>query len=258
MKIVENRLINFIDGYLAGLNDIDGTKKQEFITRAFLIKSDTVNLEKNIKLYFDYMDEVKILKKIKYSPVYGKEYFLEKMLLINPFGILYEADNRKIHQDTLNNYRKYVVFHLNDYVDFTFEDEGIDFLTKGEMHFVLMENKNENFIVLVIKKKDISFFFVFFRKNYNKKQFETWYKKLIKYHQLKTKEYRIRQQEKDSRRDDDVCPNGLTVKINRDIIDPLIKQAIEIGYFEEESKKILLKYFSNERIIEMEEVFCNK
>jgi hypothetical protein len=257
MKIIENKYIYFIDGYLAGLNDIDGIEKREFIARAFLIKSNTINLEKNIKLYFDDMDEVKIIKKIKYSKVYAKDYFLEKMLLVNPFGILHKADDVKKYQDTLNNYRKYVVFHLCDYIDFVFEEEGVDFLTKGEAYFALGENKNQNFIVLVIRKNNISLFFILFRKSYNKKQFETWYKDTIEYHQVKTEKYRIRQ-ERDSRKDDDICENGLTVKINRDIIEPLIKQAIEIGYFDEESKNILLKYFSNEKIIELEEVFCNK
>lgn len=255
--MIKNKHIDFIDGYLAGLSDIDGVENREFINRVFLINSGTLNIEKSIEHFFDHMKKVTTIKRETYSSICGVDNFIENMLLVNPFGVLTEVNKKIFSEDTLINYRKYVTSHLSDYIDFAFESEGIDFLSKGEIHFALMQNAKKYFIVLVIRKKDVSIFFVFFRKNYSKKQFETWYKELVQNYQLKTQEIRDREKVRNSIKDDEVLKNGLTYKINKEIIEPVIKRAIEMGYLDEMSKNTLLQYFPITKVSEIEKVLLD-
>lgn len=175
MKVLNNKFTTFIDGYLAGVNDIDGEEKNEYTSRVFLIDSENIDEEAEIKILFKHMKKVKILKSKNYSSTHGLEQFFAKMILVDPFSVSKGSHGDEIPKNTIDTYRNYVVFHLCDYIEFVFDEEGIDFLETNEIRLTLMENSNENFIALVIRRKTLSLYFVFFREFYCESDFEHLY-----------------------------------------------------------------------------------
>jgi len=253
MRKFNNTHVIFIDGYLSALTDMDDNQG-EHITRAFMKKSDDSKLQDFMKEKFIYMDNINLIKEMSYSNSIGLYYFLENMVLLNPCNFFKSSDNKQKICEQKDNHRRYVISHLMDYLDFAFEDAEIENAKREHIRISLLDHNKTSFIVLTIKRKNIELFLVFFKNNLNNKNFIQWFDMLIKHYEDKTKEHFSKKVAVDN----DICENGLTVKVNRDIFEPLIKKAIEIGYFEEESKRTLLKYFSNKKITELEKVFCNK
>lgn len=256
MKKINNKYIKHIKGYFDALDDISG-KQREFTTKVAFISSESDDLLFYIKEFYSYLENPIIIKKRKYANSYGIGIFFKKLLLINPFLMLDVSNQKqKISENILNNYRDYVIFHLNDYINMSFEAEGVNWKSKKEIElFLLKDNKNKNCIVLSLYRENIKLFIFFFRKNYDNEEFSQWFDDLLD--NKKIDEY-IKERAQKKTYYDSVCENGLTIEENNEIFDPIVEKAIKIGYIDKEAKNTLLKYFSNEKIIELEKALFSK
>lgn len=252
MEILENKRIAFIDGYLNALADIDCTQDKN-LTRAFMKKKDGSTIKKFLKEKFLYTDNLSFIKEITYRNSTGLYYFLENMILPNLCFLSSPSKNQERIREEQDNYRKYIISHLMDYIDFAFEGIGIYSVLK-DITISLLECDKNSFIVLAIKKEDFELLLVFLKKNLNHKEFALWFDKLTKYYEGKTKEKSPNKILKDN----DILSNGLTVKVGKEVFEPLMRKAIENGYLDEVSKKTLLKYFPIEKIEELEKVLFEK
>jgi len=173
MKILNNKVVEFINGYLAAFNDIDGEEKREFITNIKLISSDNADVKLELEKTFEFLVDVKVIKKECFTDDKGLEYLFEKLILIKPFG------RDEVSYDKLNEYRNYVIFHLIDYLDFAFEEAGIGLENTKTLQIIHGKDKNQDFIVLIITYKNIKLFFLFFSKVLNRVDFIDWFNSIV-------------------------------------------------------------------------------
>ena len=169
MEILENRMVEFINGYLAAFNDIDGEEKREFITNVKLISSNCSDIKLELETIFEFLRDVKIIQTKYFSDDNGIEYLFEKLIIIEPFG------KNEVSEDKLNKYRDYVIFHLIDYLDFSFEEVGIGLENTKTLQIIHGKDKSKNFIVLVVTHQNIKLFFLFFRNTFNRIDFFEWF-----------------------------------------------------------------------------------
>ena len=243
MKIIEYEDIHFINGYLTALGDIEGL--QSFFRCRFL-RANNENLSEKIGFVFSDMGNLKILKEKDFGQSYLYEDIFEKIILQNPFM------ECKIDPSILSNYREYMIFHLTDYVDFALEKVNITYKDQKRVTLLAATNKKRNFIILIIGVKDFDFIFLFSKRNLEDFQFDTLYSEIVDHHEVNIKKrlerHRRLNQEKNA------YNNGLSKEVN-DLCKNIINGAIKQGYLDAESKKILLKHFSKEKIDDLEKTF---
>jgi len=165
MKMVQNKQIRYIQGYLDALSDISG-KQREFYTRLFLLENNEESIEEKLKTLLDIELMINVVDEKNYKDIHIN-YFLEKLILFKPFSGLYEGSKKfTFPPEVLKEYKDYILFHLSDYVDFAFEDENIEYPYKSDMYFMLLEQNNKLFIALVQKVQDKELIWVFWQNLY--------------------------------------------------------------------------------------------
>jgi len=196
-KILSNNsYIRFISGYLDSLSDIDGSQR-EFYTSFNMIQSENISIESELKLAFDFMENIEIIKQVKYPNEGSFTHFLEKLLLIKPFQGLYQT-SKDIHipDDLIKTYRDYIIFHLEDYLDFALEEElnrlSLDNSTI-EILLVKYRNSRDNstshFISIQKEVKNIKQIINFYRENYLEKDYSKFFNEIIKWKETRKKEH---------------------------------------------------------------------
>jgi len=175
IKIIKNSKIDFINGYLEALTDIDGEQREFFATSKMLHSSNNSSCISELKELFQFIVEPKIIKTKEYNNDYVLTSLLQKLLLIKPFNA------KKVSLDTLEEYRNYVVFHLTDFFDFAFEEEGIKLEDTKKINVLCVNDNSESFIVLKIINKNTKLFVLFFREKYSEAEIENWFDKIIIY-----------------------------------------------------------------------------
>jgi len=185
-KLSNNSYIQFINGYLDSLCDIDG-EQREFSASFSMIQSDKISLESEFKSAFEFMEDIEIIQDIVYKNSYGITYFLEKLLLVKPFKGLYETSSDVyIPQEVVQTYRDYIIFHLQDFFDFAFEEveEGLS-LNNFDIQLLLVKYKNNRdnsigyFISITKEVKNVKQFLNFYRNNYTEKDFLKLFDEII-------------------------------------------------------------------------------
>jgi len=187
-KLSTNSYVTFIGGYLDSLADIDGSQR-EFYLSFNMIKSKNISIDSKFKIAFSFMEDIEILKQIEYKDECCFTHFLEKLLLIKPFKGLYElSDDVQISNDVVKTYRDYIIFHLEDYLDFALEEEENKLsLNTTTMNLLLLKYKNNRddsisyFISIQRDVKDITQFINFYRDGYAKKDFSTFFNEIVEW-----------------------------------------------------------------------------
>jgi len=246
MDILKNKNIIFLDGYLSALSDMECPQGKNVI-RAFIKNIDEKKIQHYLKEKFIYMNDIELIKEKRYHKSRGLYCFLEKMILLDSCVFEEHPAKTKAMSILQNNYRRYIISHLMDYIDFVFEEVG-DEINQKDIIISLLSNDNKNFISLAIKGNHVELFLIFFRDEFDREEFIQYFDRLIQYCQDNLKEY----SSEEKVNNDNILANGLSLKEGKEIFEPLVKKAIKLGYLDEESKKIIRKYFSEEKINEFE------
>ncbi len=133
------------------------------------------------------MEEIEIIQQEAYPNEYGTTYFLEKLLLVNPFKGLYEiSPHIQIPDEVIKTYRDYVIFHLEDFFDFAFEEVEEELSRNSfDIQLLLIKYKNSRngttnyFISITRKIKNIKQFLSFYRKGYTEKEFLMLFNEIV-------------------------------------------------------------------------------
>ena len=173
MKVLINNMLERLKGYFDALDDINGGQR-EFTTVASLIYTESDNILDEIQISSrnTKMNNLEILKKVKYENSYGIGDFLKTLLLNKPFSGLYPPwDTHSIPRETLEQYSKYCIGHIEDSIDFIFNEESISIREDRDTEILLLKNKEEYFITVAIKSKNIKILLFFYRKLFSKQDF---------------------------------------------------------------------------------------
>jgi len=247
MIVNQNELISYINGYLDALSDISG-KQREFYIRLFLLEKNENAIEEKIKKLLDIQKNIKVVDEQVYSQVHI-QYFLEKLILFKPFSGLYT--NSKVHNipdEVVKEYQDYIVLHLSDYVDFALEGENIAYPYKSDMSFILLEEENKLFIVLVQKVEDRELIWVFWQYFYSQNKVKKLFLEMKNYCAVENK--KKLNKKKTGKRN---YLNGLSEEVNEKLAS-LLSKIIEKGYIEDDIRSELLKHISLKEISELEDV----
>ena len=152
MKKIENKWSNHINGYLDAISDLDAAQREISIGAGYIVSTEN-NISEFLKLIFEDENESIVIKQKTYNG-YSIEFFLEKLLLIKPFSGLYNLHiEYKLPSSLIDEYRHYIIFHLSDYIDFAYEEEGINCVGKNEIQLTLLKKDDDFFISLQKSKK---------------------------------------------------------------------------------------------------------
>jgi hypothetical protein len=153
MKIIENKTITYLSGYLFGLTEIDGTIRENF-ARVDFFKSESNDILEDIKSLLDFSDKFIILEKGYAASYFVIEYYIATLLYTNPFGL------SNLPEEVITERKKYSAFHIVDFLDiellYEIEEEKELF-----MYHLLDEKTKEKYVLFDITflNKHIVFLF---------------------------------------------------------------------------------------------------
>lgn len=246
MTISNNRWILHINGYLDAISDID-ISLHELSMGVGYIADKEKSIENLLKPILALKKVPKIIK-IKDYVSYSLDYLLEKLLLVRPFEGLYQKRESDVAEDIVDKYRHSIIFHLSDYIDFVFEEDGIDISGKHPIQLLLLEAENKYFIALHINIKNNHLIFYFSRKSFNLDDFIDWFNAAAFHHEQKEAE----RKKENEMYEHDTSPFHNFTNDEVDEIKKIIDEAVEKGHLNKKMKRQLSKYITEEKIIEFE------
>jgi len=247
MIINQNKWLTHINGYLDALSDISG-KQKEFYVRLFLLEKNDITLEEKIKNLLDSQNNIQIVES-RFNTKSHIQFFLEKLILFKPFSGLYTNSKKHVFpNEIVKEYQDYIAFHLCDYVDFTLEDENIKYPYESDMNFMLVEENDKLFIVLIQNVKDRELIWVFWQHFYSKTEVRELFLDIEIYSDEKNKK---KHTNKDARKGNYM--NGLSDEVNQKLAS-YFSVIQDKGYMEESIRAEFLKYFLEEKVIKIENV----
>jgi len=174
MKVLNNTIVDRLQGYLEALDDINGGQR-EFTTVVTLISSKEDNLLTEIKTFSKniFMENPRIIKRKNYKNLCGIDSFLNLLLFSKPFSGLYRPwDTRCFSKKVFKAYKDYCLAHISDYIDFAFNEAGMGKRElERDVELLLLNNKNQYFITIVLKYKNIKMLLFFYKKLFSKDDF---------------------------------------------------------------------------------------
>jgi len=165
----------FLQGYLEALTDIDGDQR-EFGIFVRMFNSSNQNHLLDIQKKFGYKESIEIIQSKKFRNFYSLSYILNKLIFIKFFNGV------KIPKKSLKSFREYVVFHLMDYIDFSFDDAAYELGSKKSFELLVKRDENINTIFLVMSARGKKLIFRFYhnKKYISDKVFDKWVEDMIK------------------------------------------------------------------------------
>jgi hypothetical protein len=92
--------------------------------------------------------------------------------LSKPFSGLYPPWNsHSIPREILEQYREYTIGHIEDSIDMVFNKEGVGIRENRDIEILLLKNKEQYFITITIKSKNIKILLFFYKKLSSKDEF---------------------------------------------------------------------------------------
>lgn len=164
----------FFQGYLEALTDIDG-EQREFGIYVRMFKSTQKDHLSDIQREFGYEKPIEPIYSKKFRNFYSVGSILEKLIFVNLFN------GAKIPKKSVKSFRKYVLFHLSDYIDFSFDDASWKIGSKKNFEIFIKRGEKTNTIFLVMNTKNKKLVFRFYRnkKYVSDKAFNKWYREII-------------------------------------------------------------------------------
>jgi len=164
----------FFQGYLEALTDIDGDQR-EFGVYVRMFNSSNQDHILDIENEFRYKQPIEIIESKKFRNFYSVEYILDELIFVKLFN------GAKVPKKSVDSFRRYVNFHLTDYIDFAFNDAKYTLGRKKRFEMIMARSKDVNQILLVMSAKNKKLIFSFYRnkKYFSNKEFEKWYRQII-------------------------------------------------------------------------------
>jgi len=164
----------FFQGYLEALTDIDGDQR-EFGVRVKMFNSSHKEHISDIEKEFGYKEPVVVINSKKFRNFYSVEHILDELIFVKLFN------DAKVPKKSLHSFRRYVNFHLTDYIDFAFDDAKYILGSKKKFEMLMTRGENVNRILLVMSAKNKKLIFSFYRnkKYVSDKEFDKWTQKII-------------------------------------------------------------------------------
>jgi len=164
----------FFQGYLEALTDIDGDQR-EFDVSVRMFDSANKEHAVDIQKAFGYKKSLEFIYTKKFNNFYRLSYILGKMIFVRPFN------GAKIPKKSIKSFRDYVVFHLMDYIDFSFDDAGYELGREKNFELFVKRGKTSNTIFLVMSAQGKKLIFCFYhnKKYVSDEAFDAWVKKII-------------------------------------------------------------------------------
>ena len=165
----------FFQGYLEALTDIDGDQR-EFGVYIRMFNSSSKEHFLDIQKKFNYKEPINLIYSKKFRNFYSLSYILKKLIFIKFFNGV------KVPKKSLKSFRDYVVFHLMDYIDFSFNDAAYELGSKKSFELLVKRDKNINTIFLVMSSRGKKLIFRFYhnKKYISDETFDKWLENLIK------------------------------------------------------------------------------
>jgi hypothetical protein len=154
MKLIYNKTISFLSGYVYGLTETDLNVRESF-GRVEYFQSE--NFLKDIKTIFNFQDNLDILDQREEQNHYSLETYITQMLFCKPFDILSENNKNK---EVLKSRRNYSAFHIVDLLNIGILDK-IEDEKKLTLFLVYSKKENKKYLIFDISfsNKHIVFFF---------------------------------------------------------------------------------------------------
>lgn len=154
MKIIENKTITYLSGYIFGLTEIDGNINERF-ARVDFFESDSNDMLEDIKDLFGFQNKLMILEESFTTKYFVIEHYIATLLYTNPFGL------SNLPEEIISERKRYSAFHIVDLLD-------IELLYESEeekelfMYHLLDEETKEKYVVFDItySSKHIVFLFM--------------------------------------------------------------------------------------------------
>jgi len=164
----------FFQGYLEALTDIDGDQR-EFGVRVKMFNSSHKDHISDIEKEFWYKEPIEIINSKKFRNFYSIEYILDELIFVKLFN------GAKVPKKSVHSFRRYVNFHLTDYIDFSFDDAKYILGSKKKFEMIMTRGEKVNRIFLVMSAKNKKLIFSFYRnkKYVSDKEFDKWTQKII-------------------------------------------------------------------------------
>jgi len=173
----------FFQGYLEALTDIDGDQR-EFGSYVRMFDSSNKEHLLDIQKAFNYKDRIKTVY-TKQIRSFSIEFFLRRFLFINLFN------GARIPKESIDSFRDYVIFHLSDYINFSFYNKKDEFSTNKKLYLFTTrtEHVNKIYFVMYDGNKKLVMCFYRNRKYMSDKDFDKWVKKMIQEEEKSQKKY---------------------------------------------------------------------
>jgi hypothetical protein len=165
----------FFQGYLEALTDIDGDQR-EFGVFVRMFNSSSSKHLLDIQKEFNYKEPINIIYSKKFRNFYSLSYILKKLIFVKFFN------GAKVPKKSLKSFRDYVVFHIVDYIDFSFDDAAYVLGSKKSFEILVKRGENINTIFLVISTRSKKLIFRFYhnKKYISDEVFDKWVENMIK------------------------------------------------------------------------------
>lgn len=164
----------FFQGYLEALTDIDGDQR-EFGIYVRMFKSNKKEHLSDIQREFKYEKPIEPIYSKKFKNFYSKGKILEGLIFVNVFN------GAKVPKKSVKSFRDYVLFHLYDYIDFSFGDATWRLGGKKSFEIFVKRGEKINTVFLVMSAEGKKLVFRFYRnkKYVSDEDFDIWIKKII-------------------------------------------------------------------------------
>jgi hypothetical protein len=171
----KNDYAMFFQGYLEALTDIDGDQR-EFGANVRMFKSNKKNHLQDIEKHFGFRESLTVINSKKFRNFYSVERILGDLLFVNLFN------GAKIPKESIDSFRSYVIFHLLDYIDFSFNDVTYRLGKKKKFEIIQVKGERVNYIFLVMSAEGKKLVISFYRnkKYFSDEKFMQWYDDIIK------------------------------------------------------------------------------
>ena len=164
----------FFQGYLEALTDIDGDQR-EFGIYVKMFNSSNKDHLLDIQKKFGYKEPIEVIQSKKFRNFYSIEFILRELIFVKFFN------GAKVPKKSLESFRNYVIFHLMDYIDFSFDDAQYTLGRNKKFELIVKHSENINTIFLVMSANGKKLIMRFYRnkKYISDKKFDKWVNEII-------------------------------------------------------------------------------
>jgi hypothetical protein len=212
--------IDFIDGYLDALSDINASASM----RIFLDNTSS-NAEVFLKKHFQHSQDYQAIKEVSCKNCLRNFSLLEEIIVMDSFS---------------DDIKRYILSHLSDYIDFAFDENKCENFSSDNT-IVLLDSPSSMAIVSFVKKNDCQIILCVCSSN-NQHQLDKRFEKIL---DICTAREQVAS-------DNIPFENGLSEEENEQIVKPILHRSLKSKSLSKTDKLTLVQYIGRDRTEEFE------